>query len=247
MEEEIPGADLGVKRHSCVKKEDAGQRDGVGDARGAVGEDDASEGQDVGYGRDYAEADRAPQLKAHYREEILGQVVDYAAGAHSPADFEQVFSRHSAADYATLAETGILDDFAQLHVVHNLEAQGLVGADGFVSAATNQIESANSHVVFGFGVGDFPGAMTKDEHQLEERQHHFFSDMLHQHARKQYDVIGALLFGVGDGAADAIGAEHDVGVGEEQPIGIRRGFRGGVHSVGFAHPARGEFFYVDDY
>src|SRR5229473_491185 len=127
MKEEIPGAHVRVNGHTYVKKEYAGQSDGVGDTCRSVGKENAEERQNVGYCCGKAETNGAPPLERHYGEEILGQVADDAAGSHRPADFEEIISQNVA-----LAETAVLDDFAQFHVVHDLEAQRCVSADCFI-------------------------------------------------------------------------------------------------------------------
>ena len=56
--------------------------------------------------------------------------------------------------------------------------------------------------------------MSEDKHRLKERDHHVFAGALHDHLRKNYQVIGAFGLGVSNGAAKAVGAKHHVGVGE---------------------------------
>ena len=54
------------------------------------------------------------------------------------------------------------------------------------------------------------------------------------------EVVGFAGDGVGQGAADCVRAEDDVGIGEEEVVG--GGLAGGEgHGVGFAEPSCGEF------
>jgi len=82
------------------------------------------------------------------------------------------------------AKAGLLHEFSQLHVVQHFEAKRLIGADPFVNLAADEVKRANSHVILGFRIGDFPGAMPEDEHGLKEGDHHEFAGTLHDHLRK---------------------------------------------------------------
>ena len=124
-------------------------------------------------------------------------------------EFEQIVSQNIA-----LAKACVLDDFAEFHVVDNFEAQRFVSSDCLIYLPTNQVECADTDVVFGFRVGHFPGPMPEDEHQLKKCQHHLFPGALHDGPRKKNQMVGALGLGVSDRAAQAVGAEHYIGVGK---------------------------------
>src|SRR5262249_28019201 len=168
------------------------------------------------------------------------KVLYNSASATGPADFDQVIT-----EYDVLAEAAVLDDFAQLHVVHHFHTKALVRTDSLVDGPTNEVEGADTQVVFRLRVGTFPRTVTEDEKKLEKSDHHFFSDSLHDDVGQQHNVIRLFGFHIRHGAAKAVGAEHYVGVGEEKPVRISL-LGGSPHGVGFAHPPRRKGGDVDD-
>ncbi len=94
------------------------------------------------------------------------------------------------------------------------------------------------------GVGRFPGAHRQHGEGLKGGEEHAFTDAFENEAGEDDEVVGGAL-GVADGAAQAVFAEEDVAVGEEEPrgCGLTRGER---HGVGFAHPAGGQFLDMED-
>ena len=79
--------------------------------------------------------------------------------------------------------------------------------------------------------------MSEDEQRLEESDHHLLAGMLHDHAGKEDQVIGAFRFGIRQSAAQSVGLEQNVGIGEQQPVATGQVART-PHGVGLAHPAR---------
>jgi hypothetical protein len=84
--------------------------------------------------------------------------------------------------------------------------------------------------------------MAEDVEQLIGGEHDLLAHAAHDVARNQNDMVGALALSVGNGAAEAIGAEADVGVGEQNPFRRRSAghglFCGQPHGMRLAQPSR---------
>ena len=87
--------------------------------------------------------------------------------------------------------------------------------------------------------------MSEDEQGLEESDHHPFARVLHDHAGKEHKMVGAFGFSKSQSAAESIGLEQDIGIGEQQPVASGQ-VAGAPHGVRLAHPTRRQFCDVDD-
>src|SRR6266849_9557784 len=150
-----------------------------------------------------------PPLERKHGKEILGEIVDDAESALCPAEGNQVLAKNIA-----LGESRVLDYLAQFHVVEHFHAQCAIRADRVIDRAPDQIESADTHVVPRFGIGNFPRAVSENEKRLEESDHHSLARPLHDHAREKDDVVSSLSFGVSNSTPQRIGLEQYVGIGE---------------------------------
>src|SRR6202521_215230 len=183
---------------------------------------------------------RPPTLERKHGKEVLGEIVDDAESALRPAEGNQILAKN-----ITLREPRVLDYLAQLHIVEHFHAQSAIGADRVIDRAPDHIESAHTHVVPRFRVGNFPRAVSENEKRLKESDHHFLARPLHDHAREKDDMIGSLSFGIGNSAPQRIGFEEYIRIGEEQPVPTRL-LAGHPHGMRFAEPPRGQFRNVDD-
>src|SRR5260370_5496420 len=152
---------------------------------------------------------RPPPLEGKNGKEVLGEIVDDAESALCPAERDPVLAKDIA-----LGKARVLDYLAQFHVVEHFHAQCAIGANRVIDRAPDHIESAHTHVVPRFGVGNFPRAVSENEQRLEKSNHHFLAWPLHNHARKKDDMVSSLSVGIGTRAPQRIGLEKYVGIGE---------------------------------
>ena len=90
------------------------------------------------------------------------------------------------------------------------------------------------------GISYLPRTVAKREHRLEKSDHHVLAGALHDHLRKQHDVVRSNRLGIVDRAPERVGLEEHVGIGEEQPV-AGRVVRSGPHGMRFAEPSRRQF------
>src|SRR6202790_1107906 len=176
---------------------------------------------------------RPPPLEGKHGKKVLGEIVDDSESALCPAEGNQILAKNIA-----LGEARVLDYLAQLHVVEYLHAQGAICANRVIDRAPDQVESAHTHVVSRFGIGNFPRAVSENKKRLKESDHHFLARPLHDHAREKDDMVGSLRFGVSNGAPQRIALEEHIGIGEEQPIPTRL-LAGCPHGICSTEPPRG--------
>ena len=101
-------------------------------------------------------------------------------------------------------------------------------------------------MVFGSRIGHFPGTVSENKQRLEKSDHHLLARVLHDHAGKKHQVIGAFRFGVRRGAAQRVGLEQDVGIGKQQPVASGQLART-PHGVRLAHPTGRQISDVNDF
>src|ERR1700674_5113230 len=138
---------------------------------------------------------RPPPLEGKNGKEVLGEIVDDAESALCPAEGNQILAKDIA-----LREASVLDYLAQLHVVEHFHAQCAICANRVIDRAPDHVESAHTHVVSRFRIGNFPRAVSENEKRLEESDHHFLARPLHDHAGEKDDMVCSLNFGIGNGA-----------------------------------------------
>src|SRR5260370_811869 len=113
-----------------------------------------------------------------------------------------------------LTKGRVLDYLAQFHVVEHFHAQGAIRADRVIDRAPNEVESAHTHVIPRFRIGNFPRSASENEEHLEEGDHHSLARPLHDHAREKDDVVSSLSFGVSNSAPQRIRLEEYIHIGE---------------------------------
>src|SRR5215470_6820669 len=141
----------------------------------------------------------SPPLKRQNSEKILREITHDAQCSMGPVQRDQVFSKDIA-----LGITRIFDYFAQFHVVKHLQPQPLIGADGFVHAAPDHVESTDTHVIPRLRVRYFPWPVTEHEKRLKERDHHLLARFLHDHSREHDHMVGLLGFRICEGTTHRI-------------------------------------------
>src|SRR5438132_4342276 len=110
----------------------------------------------------------SPPLEGKHGKKVLGEIVDDSERALCPAEGNQIFAKN-----ISLGEARVLDYLAQLHVVEHFHAQCAIRADRVIDRTPDHIESAHTHVVPRFGIGNFPRAVSENEKRLKESDHHF--------------------------------------------------------------------------
>ena len=124
--------------------------------------------------------------------------------------------RSSPKDVA-LGVSGILHDLAKLHIVEHFHSQSLVGADRVIDATPNHVERTDSHVILRSG-----RPLSRDDVRRQtgsgKKRSSCVRRGVHDHARKQDDVVGVFGFGIGHRRRSP--AEKHVGVGEEKPVAV---------------------------
>src|ERR1700681_3414554 len=105
---------------------------------------------------------RPPPLEGKHGKEVLGEIVDDAESAYCPAERNQVLAKNIA-----LGEPSVLYYLAELHIVQNFHTQGAIRADRLIDRAPDHVESAHTHVVPGFRVGNLSRAVSENEKSLE--------------------------------------------------------------------------------
>src|SRR6266481_3851466 len=153
--------------------------------------------------------DGPPPLKGKHGKEVLGEIVDNAESTLRPAEGNQVLAKNIA-----LGESRVLDYLAQFHVVEHFHAQGAIRADRVIDRAPDHVESAHTHVVPRFGIGNLPRAVSENEKRLKKSDHHFLARSLHDHPREKDDMVGSLSCGISNRAPQHIGLEQYVSIGE---------------------------------
>src|SRR6266436_2203082 len=113
---------------------------------------------------------RPPPLEGKHGKKILGEIVDDPESAPRPAERNQILPKDIA-----LGEARVLDYLAQFHVVEHFHAQGAIRADLVIDRPPNQVESAHTHVVARFRVGNFPRSVSEDKKRLKKSDHHFLA------------------------------------------------------------------------
>jgi hypothetical protein len=191
--------------------------------------------------RTRAAAIRAAGTKSEYSEEVFGEVVRHAERSGGPMDAD-----HVATEGDPLAEAVALDFESQAEIFEDFEAQRFEATDGLVDAGADEVEPADTDgIVFGGGVGNFPGSEGEHGETSKDGCHQPLAWGFKDEGERKGDVVCLGFVGEAEGALESVGAEENVAVGEEQPFGC--GLAGSEsHGVGLAHPAFGEGVDVDD-
>src|SRR2546429_7030847 len=113
-----------------------------------------------------------------------------------------------------LSQSVVFDCFAQLHIIHYLQAKRFVGSYLVVSITANKIKRPRSHMISGIGILHLPGALPKREHRLDRAEHHLLTKSLHDERGKDHKMICAGTLGISYCPAQRIGPKEDIAVGK---------------------------------
>ena len=145
---------------------DHGERDEAGGSDGPRSEE-AGEGREEKQREDDDAGNEGGGSKAKHGEEVLGEVVRHPERTGSPVNTDQI-----AAENDLLAEALMLDFESEAQIFEDLHAESFEAADGAVDGGTDEIEAADSDgIVFGGGVGGFPGTEGEEGEAAEDGGH----------------------------------------------------------------------------
>src|ERR1700694_5178449 len=144
---------------------------------------DTKERPEIQKTQTYYSGHRPPPMERKHGKKVLGEIVDDAESALCPAEGNQILAKDIA-----LREASVLDYLAQLHVVEHFHTQCAIRANRVIDRAPDHVESAHTHVIPRFRIGNFPRAVSENEKRLEKSDHHFLACPVHDHAREQGDV-----------------------------------------------------------
>src|SRR5579872_6219142 len=134
---------------------------------------------------------------------------------------------------------------AEFHIVEHFELQRFVCPDALIHASTDQIERSDTHVIFALRIGHLPRAMSENKQRLEKGNHHSFTRTMHDHERKQDNMVSMLCFGIGKSTSKGVGTEEHIGIGEQKPFASRL-ISARPHGMHLSHPALRQFIDMND-
>jgi hypothetical protein len=236
----VAGRDVRHARVVGAERNDRGESGAVaGPSKRPVGGEQADDG------RHHADEEQAHGNEQRHRRIVQAGVGVFDQAAHQsrqaflPAHGDLVGGPDHVAGKASLFQAA-----AQFHVVGHFERASAVRADGLVRRPTDQVEAADAQVVGHLGVADVPGTESDEEQEAEAQTEGVFPEAAQVEAEKRDEVVQFFALGKGDSAAQRVGREHDVRVGEEYPLAPAC-VRALPQRVRFAQPAGGQVANVE--
>ncbi len=150
-----------------------------------------------------------------------------------PPDNEKILRNSCARTKARL-----LDDLSQFHVIHNFHSQAAVGAAGFISGAPEELEGPNPDIRARIGICHAIRIGGNLKRHAKTSNNHGFPEADHFDIAHEREVLQVARLHERNGAAQDIGFEAHIGIGEEQPIACGS-FVGSLEGMRFAEPAGG--------
>ena len=149
-------------------------------------------------------------------EHVFRDAANHVAHAAVPAHADHVLR-----DSHARPESAELDQFAEFHVFDDVHAQPAVPAAFFVGVPAHELKCPDSNVAARAGIRSQPRLVAEDESECEVGDRRNLPESAHLDGSEKRQMVPLPLGGESDGAAQHVGREMHVRIGEDKPFALR--------------------------